>query len=217
MSLQRLTIGVAIGVVSWSLLAVAASASTHPATGSCDRRAGATLVVNREVRVFQRKKYLRGVLASVSTYACNRQSGRLRYFQDAESGKDSGSTRRPTVAGGYVAYIAARSGPTGPIDVWNSQTGALRVQGTVAEADRRPDGSDPPVAGLVLTPAGHVAWMLGPTNGKNNYVIHAESPNPSAEAPVLASGSDIAPGSLAAAGGVVYWTQGGLARSSALP
>jgi hypothetical protein len=185
-------------------------------TSSCDRRAGTTLVANKEVRVLQRTTYFHGVLESVSTYACNRQSGRLRSFGDAESGKDSGSTRRPTVAGRYVAYISTPGGPTGPIVIWNSRTGATRVQGIVRQSERRPDGSDPPVTGLVLTTNGHVAWIIGPIDDQGTYVVHADVPTSPEGAPVLASGADIAPGSLATAGGVGYWTQGGVARSAPL-
>lgn len=101
----------AISLVGSSLLVFPAAG---PAKGvlSCDRRAGKTLVANREVRIFERRRYVHGILASTSTYACNRRSGRLRYFQDAESGKDSGSTRRPMAAGAFVAYMATTGEPT---------------------------------------------------------------------------------------------------------
>jgi hypothetical protein len=187
-------------------------------TPSCDRREGSTLLANKEVRVFQRTRRIQGVLASVSTYACNRLTGRLRSFGDGESGKDSGSTRRPTVAGRYVAYISTPGGPTGPIVIWNSRSGATRVQGTLRESDRRrADGSEPPVTGLVLTANGHVAWIVGPIDERGTYVVHADVPTSPEGAPILASGGDVAPDSLAAAGGAVYWTQRSTAGSAPLP
>jgi len=176
-----------------------------------------TLVANREVRIFQRQEYYDGALGSTSTYACNRQSGRLRYFQDAERGKDSGSTRRPTAAGPFVAYIALTDKPTGPIFVWNSRTGATRLFIAINASDLRADGSAPPVTSLVLTPNGRAAWIVGPTDAQGTYVIHTTDPATRSTTSVIASGPDIAPRSLAVADGVLYWTQGPTARSAVFP
>jgi hypothetical protein len=214
--MRQLTVFAVVAVVAWGSAAEATTAGAKRAS-SCDRRAGMTLVANKEVRVFQREKRVDGVLASVSTYACNRQTGRLRSFGDAESGKDSGSTRLPTVAGPYVAYIATPGGPVGSVVVWSSRTGATRIQGTATQAEERPDGSAPPVTALVVTAKGHVAWIVGPTGAEGGYTVRTTAPAADVVVPALGSGTDIVPTSLAAAGGVVYWTQGGAARSAPLP
>jgi hypothetical protein len=213
---RRLCGVLAVSLVGSSLLAVPAAG---PAKGvsSCDGRAGRTLVANREVRIFERRRYVQGILASTSTYACNRETGRLRYFQDADSGKDSGSTRRPTAAGPFVVYMATTGEPTGPIFVWNSRTGATRVFSAINVSEFRADGSVPRVTSLVLTPSGRAAWIVGPTDAQGTYAVHTTDHATRSTASVVASGADVAPHSLAVAGVVLYWTQGSAARSALFP
>ena len=141
----------------------------------------------------------------------------MRYFQDGERGKDSGSTRRPTAAGRFVAYIALTDQPTGPIFVWNSRTGATRVFSAINASELRAHGSAPPVTSLVLTPSGRAAWIVGPTDAQGTHVVRTTDHATRSTTSVVASGTDIAPRSLAVADGVLYWTQGSTARSALFP
>jgi hypothetical protein len=219
--------------VGGCLLAALPASGLAKGVSSCDARADdetlvanrgvrivqrqETLVANREVRIFQRQEYYDGALGSTSTYACNRKTGRLRYFQDAERGKDSGSTRRPTAAGPFVAYIALTDQPTGTIFVWNSRTGATRVFSAINVSEFRADGSVPRVTSLVLTPSGGAAWIVGPTDAQGTYAVHTTDHATRSTTSVVASGTDIAPRSLAVADGVLYWTQGSTACSALFP
>jgi hypothetical protein len=70
-----------------------------------------------------------------------------------------------------------------------------------------------PLVGSVVKPDGAVAWIdeAPPTSG--GYEVHAVD---STGSRILASGTDIAPASLALAGSTLYWTQGGEPASSVL-
>src|ERR1700712_2416046 len=160
------------------LLAVACMASTcGPAlvashTATCDSRSGTTLAANRDVRVFGRERRFEGHVVSTSTYACNRRTGRLKSFGDAESGKDGASIPLLAMAGMYVSWVYD-AGSYRSVVVWNAKTGATRVNGASAPAEATDTGSfAPKVTSLVVTDKGHVAWIaeagaLGP-----GYVVH---------------------------------------------
>jgi hypothetical protein len=68
------------------------------------------------------------------------------------------------------------------------------------------------VTDLVLNVNGHVAWISQDDSGQSRtYLVRTRS---AGKAVTLASGPGIQPGSLAAAGARVYWTQDGVARSA---
>jgi hypothetical protein len=185
---------------------------------SCDQRAGTTRAVNREVRVFEREKRTRGLLLSLTTYACNRKTGRLRSFQDGDLGKDSADIPLLVLAGSYVGYVFD-TGALRNVDVWNSRTGSGRVflGSAPEEATLKSDVAVyPEIESLVLTDKGHAAWIAAPGALGDGYVVHVGAAT-SEPGPVIASGTDIQPLSLAAGGGLVYWTQAGTARSAVLP
>jgi hypothetical protein len=66
-------------------------------------------------------------------------------------------------------------------------------------------GAGPTVA-IVVKGDGSVAWIVYTDQHASEYQVHALDKNGER---VLATGSDIAPGSLALAGSTLYWTQGG--------
>lgn len=84
-------------------------------------------------------------------------------------------------------------------------------------SELRADGSVPRVTSLVLTPNGRAAWIVGPTDAQGTYAVHTTDHATRSTTSVVASGADIAPRSLAVAGGVLYWTQGSTARSALFP
>jgi hypothetical protein len=69
------------------------------------------------------------------------------------------------------------------------------------------------VAAIALKDDGAVAWINDTVQHENRYQVHALDKNGER---VLATGSDIAPGSLALAGSTLYWTQGGKPFSATL-
>ncbi len=66
---------------------------------------------------------------------------------------------------------------------------------------------------IVVKGDGTVAWIVGVAGLTPDYQVHALD---SAGSRVLASGSDVAPTSLALVGDTLYWTQGGKANSASL-
>jgi hypothetical protein len=70
-----------------------------------------------------------------------------------------------------------------------------------------------PITSLVVKPDAAVAWIVNTDEENGGYQVHAaDKTGPR----VLATGADIAPGSLALAGSTLYWTQGGRPFSGVL-
>jgi hypothetical protein len=206
------------GTVALALAAcppvVGASAKRPP---RCDARSGTTIAANRTLRVFERTERYHGYLEGVATYACNRKTGRLKSFGDGERGKDGATIPLSALAGSFVSIVFDVS-ERRSILVWNAENGATRVYNASTPAEIGTGGTAVPrVTALVQTAKGHTAWIaesgaLGP-----GFVVHAGAAKSTENAPTLAAGADIAPESLATAGGLVYWTRAGLARSAPLP
>jgi hypothetical protein len=72
---------------------------------------------------------------------------------------------------------------------------------------------DVPTRAIVVKGDGSVAWILNTGQHESEYQVHALDKTGER---VLATGSDIAPGSLALAGSTLYWTQGAKPFSTAL-
>jgi hypothetical protein len=72
---------------------------------------------------------------------------------------------------------------------------------------------DGPTWAIAVKGDGAVAWINDTVQHENRYQVHALDKNGER---VLATGSDIAPGSLALAGSTLYWTQGGKPFSARL-
>jgi hypothetical protein len=72
---------------------------------------------------------------------------------------------------------------------------------------------DGPTTAIVVKSDGAVAWILAAVQEHATYQVHALDKTGNH---VLATGSDIAPHSLAVAGNTLYWTQGGKPTSAAL-
>ncbi len=72
-----------------------------------------------------------------------------------------------------------------------------------------------PTAAIVVSPSGFVAWIVRVVDeqGQHGYEVHTAD---AAGTRILATGTNIDPNSLALAGHILYWSQGGGAMSAPL-
>jgi hypothetical protein len=149
-------------------------------------------------------------------------------------GEDGLTLERPAVAGPFVAYELVQFGR------YNGEGTIVKVFRLNAKTGRREQATEagqpagegicdgglpfkaPGVTGMTVTPRGTVAWIIGGivespgvTNLRNYRVCILL---PGARVPIVAArGTSIAPRSLAAVPGYVYWSEGGSARSVTAP
>ena len=113
-------------------------------------------------------------------------------------------------------------GTTASIVVRRTRTGRrLRRVDPAPDIALRTDGAVltvVDVTDLVVRADGALAWIVrvdNPASGPAGYQVRSSSKGTGDQ--MEAQGDDIAPRSLALAGSTLYWTQGGAARSAALP
>jgi hypothetical protein len=125
----------------------------------------------------------------------------------------------PTLAETVVAYAKTRYYATRG----SRELVIVRDLGTGRVLHETPTGTpvkpEPPTEGvgdvvaLVVKSDGSVAWIVATDAENGTYQVHAVDKTGSR---TLATGSDIAPGSLAVAGSTTYWTQAGSPQSATL-
>jgi hypothetical protein len=154
------------------------------------------------------------------------RGGRNAYIVGGPGGNGSssgaGGTRNLTINGAVVAWeewehtgvegsernewvVLVRDLRSGRM-LQKSPTGIARVRGWTGVG---------PTTDIVVGADGATAWIVRvmTEQGEQGYEVHAVDKT---GARVLATGSSIAPNSLALAGGTLYWTQGGVAMSASL-
>jgi hypothetical protein len=115
-----------------------------------------------------------------------------------------------------VVYESSATGDSYTVVVRDLRTGAVLVDVRPSSAPCA-SGSYGALDDMVLAPAGVVAWIAYNPAGVplGSYEVCAASPRLAPE--VLASGTNIAPNSLALAGQTLYWAQGGVPQAAVLP
>jgi hypothetical protein len=203
----------------------------------CRRYRCTTLLANPSVRVFRATRSLSGSERFRTVYAQSSR-GRLTTL-DAELVNREPSSRLGPLAlnGPWVAYaVAGNLGYNGEGEEW-------RVRRTNAASGRRetaalasspsggqegvcdggfPQGADG-VTEMTVTSSGAAAWIVAGitefpsgTNVLGSRRVCDLAPETTAPK-VVADSPAIATGSLAAAANVLYWSEGGAARSAPLP
>ncbi len=138
------------------------------------------------------------------------------------SSSGGGGTRRLTISGPIVAWeewehintvepgknewmVLVRDLRTGRV-LHELPTGMATVRGWTGVG---------PTTEIVVNAAGSVAWIaaMEGEHGPDGYEVHVAD---RAGARLLATGLNIAPGSLALAGSTLYWMQGGVAMSASV-
>ena len=208
--------GAAIAVLASLAAGVApALAVSRP---SCS--AGSTLGITKSARAFVvRTAGIRRV------YGCSTSTRRVSYLgrgselgEDRAEGVDTSvvAVSEPRVA--YVRNGCSDDGCSETVFVYDLKT---RRQRSVAQAT--PAEQESKVVDIVLNTNGVVGWISedrvgDPPVAVTRYVI-ARQPGLFRGIKVIpiATGLDIARGSLALAGNTLYWTQGGVAKAAPLP
>ena len=179
----------------------------------CSARPGTTVLANPVARVFTRRAGY-----STTTYICDVASRRVRSLGDGETTVTSVILRLKSLSGHFFAYVfdqGERGGATRIVTVVDIRTGRGRAFEQPAQR-RNQSGDDPPVTALTITAAGSVAWIVGTgPDTPGVYEVHAAPVRGSDT--VLSSGAAVEPRSLAAASGVVYWSEGGAPHRADLP
>jgi len=139
------------------------------------------------------------------------------------SSSGAGATRKITLVGPIVAWEEWEyTGVTGELgrEQWRVLVRDLRTGKLLEEL---PTGTARvnrwvgvgPTLQIIPSSIGAVAWMAAVAGSDSNELeIHVADARGTR---LVAAGSDIAPKSLALAGGTVYWTQAGMPRSVSLP
>lgn len=136
------------------------------------------------------------------------------------SSSGGGGTRNLTVVGPIVAWEEWSSrGMEGQPErnewivlVRDLRTGRILHKLPTGTATVREWTGVGPTTEIAVNPDGAVAWIARVVDeqGQHGYEVHAADKTGTR---LLASGTNIAPNSLALAGHTLYWTQGGVARS----
>ena len=180
----------------------------------CSARPGTTVLANPVARVFTRRS---GVY-STTTYVCDVASRRVRSLGDGETTVTKAILRLKSLSGHFFAFVyekGERGGATRIVSVVDIRTGRGRAFEQPAQR-RNQSGEDPPVTALTITAAGSVAWIVG-TGPETPGVYEVHAVPVGGTDTVLSSGDAVESRSLAAARGVVYWSEGGAPRRADLP
>lgn len=176
----------------------------------CDQKA-TTVTANGYARVTKS----RGIGGGSGYFLC-RDNARTIWLGDYDSEAGGGVTS-PRLAGRWLAWdavLCSKEGPcSGGVRLLNVRTGRRRgLSGPVPFA---PGDQISHVSALVVTARGSVAWTRRQRLPATGYDVTARPANAAA---VLLEGADtVDPGSLAAAGGRVYWTSDQTPHSARLP
>ena len=154
--------------------------------------------------------------------------GGRRAFEVGGPGESSSSggsaTRNLTLTGQVVGWEEHErtTGTTGELgrDEWtiivrNLRTGRILHKLPTGAAIVREWTGVGPTTEIVVSASGDVAWIarVADAQGLHGYEVHVAD---KAGSRLLATGSNIAPNSLALAGNTLYWTQGGQPSSAPL-
>jgi hypothetical protein len=214
----------AVGTVSVLVLFASLTSSSAPAAGArhkarpkCPYSAAESVIANSQAEVYGAPG--RGTYEGLDeAFGCAYAQGRSYRLSTIEEclGSSSGgcgvSFELEILAGSVVAYTAEAKGPQRyGVFVRNLRNGRLLHVATSATG---------PVEDLVVKSDGAVAWVVqkrprpenlsGPPAESEIYAFDKSGKR------LLASGTEIAPNSLALAGSTLYWTQGGKAFSAPL-
>lgn len=133
------------------------------------------------------------------------------------SAGNGGGVQYETLAGPIVAYEESRltreGGDAFTIVARNLSNGRVIHKVPTAEAPGPKIAGGGLATGLVVKNDGSVAWIVQTKGEPAVYEVHAVDRTGSR---LLASGGDIDPSSLALAGSMLYWTQGGRPASAVL-
>ena len=194
-----------------------------------------TLAADVQVRVYQATSRHPGRESHESTYARWLPSGRVTALGDNGTVVEGAVLKGLALSGRFVAYalgLAAErypgGGTTWGIERLNAQTGHRESILPDGEKGGGFGEKSPGVTDIVATLAGSIAWIddgsfqnpIGPLSSGSLLPLGSKAVfelPPSSKTPTaLAVSSMIAPQSLAAIPGHLYWTEGGTARSTSI-
>jgi hypothetical protein len=200
------TVAVLVGMGAWVTPATAATRCS---------KAGGTLAQTATGRVFVAQN---GSIRRVFGCAAGQKNARSL----GRAGGEGIDTKHLALVGSRVAYVlrsCSEGGCGASVLVYD-----LKRRTDVSAAFAAPnDNSDQNVTDIVLTKTGTVAWIseeraggMAPVTAR--YVAYRE-PGKGVGIPATpaATGLDVLPGTLALAGRVLYWTQGGTPKAALLP
>jgi hypothetical protein len=213
---RRLWIGalIALGV---ALIPVAEStAHDNSKPPKCARANARLLLADGQVELYAAPNALEPVVLNI--YGCVYKTGRARLVGQAPKDKYEGGPGQGTgvldltLDGTFVAYAEsyfyATRGSRNMIVVRDLRTGRVVHEvptGTAVKPEPPTEGLGA-VIGLVVKSDGSAAWTIATDAEDGSYQVHVVD---KAGSRTLATGGDIAPGSLALAGSTLYWTQDG--------
>ena len=208
----------------------------------CSRYRCTTVAANSGARVVRATRARKGAVSFSATFIEWLASGRTTPLGDeysVEAVESALTLKRPVLSGPFLAYALVGygsyngEGATWKIMRLNARTGR-REEARGSRAGGEPGGAistpcdggvgegSPGVTDLIVAPSGALAWIIGalpyqyyssdPTK-LSTYTVCALSAH-SRTPEVLDSDSTIAPGSLALAGELVYWTDRGSPHSA---
>jgi hypothetical protein len=212
-----------------------AAASTRHKRPVCVVYRCRTLSADVQVRVYQATSRHPGRESHESTYARWLPSSRVTALGDNGTVFEGAVLKGLAVSGRFVAYtlgLAAEryqgTGFTEGVERLNAQTGRRESIPPDGEKGGGFGEKSPGVTDIVATPAGSIAWIddgsfqnpIGPLSATSLLPLGSKAVlelPPSSKTPTaLAVSSAIAPQSLAAIPGHLYWTEGGTARSTSI-
>lgn len=198
-----------------------ASRKTVP---KCGRARSRLLLADSQAEVYDAPEVL-SEPTTLNVYGCVYKTGRSRVIGIAplplseQRPEEVSGVLMPTLAGTAVAYTESHTSPyyisEEFVVVRDLVTGRMLHKvptGTAVKPKPGQIGIGPAVA-LVVKGDGSVAWIVRTDAENGTYQVHAVDKTGSR---VLATGAEIAPGSLALAGSTLYWTQGGQPHSATL-
>jgi hypothetical protein len=215
-------VAAAVGAI---VLATSASTadSSQNAARRCPRVESHLLAANSRAEVYEAPEGPRST--ELAVFGCAYRNGRAFELGGVASRQGKGGpggesgVLDATLASTVVAYAKTRYYETGGsrkvVIVRNLRTGRILhevLTGTRVKPEPPTEGVGA-VQALVVKSDGSVAWTVAAGPEEGTYQVHAVDKTGSR---MLATGGDIAPGSLAVAGSTMYWTQAGIPQSASL-
>jgi hypothetical protein len=204
----RIVLATAAALATTLLAAGPAEARKAPA---CSSKGSKTIIASESARVFRKKK-----ATGVRVYGCLFRANKkfqLGSFSECFDDDQVGDLR---LAGRYVGYDTTSCGLVvgkSVVIVRNLATGSV-THVAVAARLVSPGEIDTSVSDLVLRRSGSVAWIGSADDTDNAAPRTYQVRRFTGSQVLLDSGTAIAPGSLAASAGGIYWTKGGQPFSS---
>jgi hypothetical protein len=221
----------AIAMLWLNLMAASAASasSTHRTANRCSPGRGHVIAADRQAELYK-APFTRELPEILGIFGCTFRAGRSYALGNAPEPHDGGpggesGVVNATLAGTIVAYSRDTYYETGGgrdvVVVDDLQDGRLLHEVPTGTDIRPGEPSKPeppqvgigPVVHLVVRNDGAAGWIVATGRVNGTYQVHAIDKTGTR---TLATGSDIAPGSLSLAGSTLHWTQGHKAMSAQL-